>query len=718
MKYSRLTMTLCLSAIFSLSLMQLPLTKAHAQDTDTSESAQGITSPTSLDADSNDTIGNIAPVVNGLNTFTETNGNKVSGLNAVFIDGVQLMYASSTNGIDWTKSPVPQKGRASRPTIAVVAGYIGIVYVDTVGTNGTLYYTYKKTLPGSPWVTRVINFGKGTNPALVSYAGKMHLTWAAGGNVYYTNFGPTGMSRLTTDQLVNPVFSTCGSGYTSALPSIAVIRQNPGPPQPLVLISYFYTLKGSCSSFGFYVSKGPTVGGATWPIIGNFVGTAALSTSSGTSMSIAANSYTGDFYVHVAARTNGVASTVLHHNNAWAPFIPWGTELILEHLSHVDVESTCKRFRIAVSDTQGTTDYAPVWYRTGTWLGSPPSPTWTDLLPVPVSSFARDPQALFVQKYIRPNTRFINAAYDERVGMAPTNFYFVGHNYSNVNGYLTPDDPCGTAHFDFNLSSTGTVGVFRPGNGTWYFDGGMAGISAIQLGMAGDQLAPGDYDGDGQYDAAVYRPSNGTWYILNSSSNTLTTQQFGAAGDIPTPDDFDGDGRMDLAFYRPSNSTWFINRSTDGLITIPFGASGDLPVAGDFDGDAFADLAIFRPATGTWFILRSSGGQTTVQFGSNGDKAVIGDYDGDGLTDVAVFRPSTGRWYTSLDPATNYGEVAWGQNGDVPVPADYDGDGRIDIAVYRPTNNNWYIRQSSDGVIRVEQFGASGDVPIPSAYVR
>ncbi len=283
--------------------------------------------------------------------------------------------------------------------------------------------------------------------------------------------------------------------------------------------------------------------------------------------------------------------------------------------------------------------------------------------------------------------------------------------------------------FDFDGDGKTDISTYRPGAAShWYiirssyFFSQPSRFDDVQFGMSGDVIAPADFDGDGKTNYAVFRPSTGTWYTSTNAAINYGAFQWGTNGDIPVPGDYDGDGKADHAIYRPSTGTWWVARSSDGgYIQQEFGTSTDKPVIGDFDGDRKTDFAYVTTGGGLliWNIRQSSNGTVvTQQFGLSTDKAVPADYDGDGSTNIAVFRGSTGRWYTSLNPATNYGERQWGMNGDIAVPGDYDGDGKADLGVFRPSSGNWYIRRSIDAIALTERWGVSTDIPVPSAYVR
>lgn len=233
---------------------------------------------------------------------------------------------------------------------------------------------------------------------------------------------------------------------------------------------------------------------------------------------------------------------------------------------------------------------------------------------------------------------------------------------------------------DYDGDNIADIAVWRDTTGVWYMLRSQSNTFFFQTwGQTGDEPAARDYDGDNKTDITVVRRSGGvmTWYVIGSQLGFYSFQ-FGNSTDYICPGDYDGDGKFQAAVQRPGANanaagTFYI-KTEGGFDTYTWGLSNDLVVPGDYDGDGKTDIAVVREGTTptdplTWYIQQSSnlGVPIIRNWGVTGtDLTAQNDYDGDGRTDQAVWRNSDGRWYV-FRSSGGFDIVWWGQGNDFPV---------------------------------------------------
>jgi len=248
-------------------------------------------------------------------------------------------------------------------------------------------------------------------------------------------------------------------------------------------------------------------------------------------------------------------------------------------------------------------------------------------------------------------------------------------------GYVTVDPVNHTAVIAPSGPQTPSpVGIFRPGNGTFYLKkADTIGFPdfVLTFGMPGDYPIVGDWDGNGTDTVGIYR--NGVFYLRNSNTT----------------------GQHDIAFA--------------------FGSPGDQPVVGDWNHDGIDTIGVYRSSTITFYLRNSNSSgspQMTFALGNPGDIGIAGDWNGDGTDTTGVFRPSNGVLYLKNTNSTGYADIGlnYGLPRDKPVVGDWNNDGTDTIGVYR--NGTFYLRNSNTvGYADIWfSFGISGDMPVAGKW--
>ena len=306
---------------------------------------------------------------------------------------------------------------------------------------------------------------------------------------------------------------------------------------------------------------------------------------------------------------------------------------------------------------------------------------------------------------------------------------------------------CKLAQFDFTGTGRTSYAVLRNTSGgsagavTWFIrsnDGTLTGAQQnFVFGNADDYFVPGDFDGDGIFDAAVWTAATGVLKVRRSSRplDVPLTLTFGQAGDDPSQvGDYDGDGFDDFAVYRdgllsgdPSHTLIHFTRGGPdrSLVT---GEKNAYAIGGvDYTGDGRADMAIQANAGGGVASFRIYDGTSgamvkSFTFGTPGDVLIVGNHAGDGLYDITtVTKPGGGFFmWTTYDVGASIGQpgVSWGASAtDARLGGDYDGDGLDDYAVWHPDaisgSSGFSIRPSSAPSTPIFlPLGQMGDLPV------
>ena len=177
--------------------------------------------------------------------------------------------------------------------------------------------------------------------------------------------------------------------------------------------------------------------------------------------------------------------------------------------------------------------------------------------------------------------------------------------------------------------------------------------SPVAVGINPNNVAVGDFNGDGIQDLAVPNPgSNYISILLGDGKGGFAPELPVAADGTPLGvgvGDFNGDGIQDFAVanFDPNtvsillgNGNGTFREATGSPIAV--GTNPDFVAVGDFNSDGIADIAVTNSAAATVSILLGdgSGGFTEllppVAVGSLPRDLAVGDFNGDGVADLEV----------------------------------------------------------------------------------
>jgi hypothetical protein len=236
---------------------------------------------------------------------------------------------------------------------------------------------------------------------------------------------------------------------------------------------------------------------------------------------------------------------------------------------------------------------------------------------------------------------------------------------------------------------------------------------------AGNNLAVGDFNGDGKPDVAVTNPStNSVSILLGNGDGTFQAAVAYLAGESPgtvAVGDFNLDGKLDLVVNSNSNYITILLGNGDGTFRAPahYAALEDpgSVAVGDFNGDGKPDLAVatFGGPNFVRILLGNGDGAfqppTTYYAGYGPFAVTVGDFNGDGKLDLAVINhaPSpeiTAEYANTISIVLGNGDGTFQSPvsytaGSQPVAlasGDFNGDGSLDLAVldhYQPGQDGY-----------------------------
>lgn len=329
---------------------------------------------------------------------------------------------------------------------------------------------------------------------------------------------------------------------------------------------------------------------------------------------------------------------------------------------------------------------------------------------------------------------FVRDGISDVVFVAGSTLYLVPGSASRVfsaSAIATVDPSVFLATADLNHDGIPDLAVLRSDLQAYIGDGSGGFQLAASISGVFGSLALGDFDGDGNVDAAIGYDGDLTFFRGDGTGGlTPSTIVPGLLhGAFLASADLNRDGAMDLFSVgmgvSPSDVTVLTSRN--GRLDIPaiFATTNFYPqriAIGDFNSDGFPDVAISHFA-GLDFLYSDASGTfhsgPSISFFTDGGPVRVADVNHDGHLDIIVVNPAYSEIYVWLGngaggfsgPTT----FACGSGAADLVLADLNGDGALDIVTANQGSNSISVLLGNgNGTFRpATSFG----VPSPNSLV-